>query len=220
VRNSNSDRPRPEISEAILTLFLLPCQFFRHFLSVHTSASDLVVVLATAPGHSSLRFDGMRRTIYNHVLPYTRPVGASDEDAARAVYLRSLRPSSYTIKEREDRMSTGQLIDTLQDLAAMVDKKNKTGERFVPPAKEKNLRNVEFLIAMIMDGEGRSAAVPPVWRVPVERPKPRRRNSVKVALPFPSIDGFVQPDITAADTHLKFATSRYVTRSLGCCIDK
>ena len=72
---------------------------------------------------------------------------------------------------------------------------------------QKNLRNVEFLVAMIMDGEGRSDAVPPVWRIAVDLPKPHRRNSVAAALPFPSIDGSAQPENTAADTHLKFDPS-------------
>jgi hypothetical protein len=151
-----------------------------------------VVVLVIVVSRLSLRSVGMSRTVYNDVLPYTRPVGASDEDAARAVYLRSLRASSYTIKERDSRMSKGQLVDTLQDLAAIVDKKNKTRQRFVPPGKTKNLRNVEFLIAMIMDDEGRSDAVPPVWRVPVESQKSRRRNSVKAALPAPPDDPLIQ----------------------------
>ena len=106
---------------------------------------------------------GMSRMSYNQVLPYTRPVGASDEDAARAVYLRDLRPSAYRKTERADQEAHGEVKETLIDLAARVDKKNKTQERFAPPAKQKNLRNREFLIAMIMDDEGRSAAVPPVY---------------------------------------------------------
>lgn len=113
----------------------------------------------------------------------------------------------YTRLERDSQRSKGELKDTLQDPAAMVDRKNKTPERFVPPARQKNLCNVEFLVAMIMDGEGRSDAVPPVWRIAVDLPKPHRRNSVAAALPFPSIDGSAQPENTAADTHLKFDPS-------------
>ena len=199
--NLNSDRPCPEISEAILTLFLLPCPFFRLLFCGYTSENRPVVAPVVAPSLTDLRLDGMSRTVYNQVLPYTRPVGVSDEDAARAVYLRSLRASSYRREERDSQRSKGELIDTLQDLAAIVDKKNKTQERFAPPAKQKNLRNVEFLIAMIMDDEGRSDAVPPVWRVPVELPTKRKRGSVTAALPAPSIDGSARPEITAADTH-------------------
>ena len=158
-----------------------------------------MVVPVAVLSHSSVRLDGMSRTIYNHVLPYTRPVGASGEDAARAVHLRDLRASSYKREERDKRVAAGDSIETLQDLAAKYDKGQ---QRFVPPAKQKNLRNVEFLVAMIMDGEGRSDAVPPVWRVAMDLPKPRRRNSVAAALPFPSIDGSAQPGNTAADTHL------------------
>ena len=50
-----------------------------------------MVAPVVAPSRTSLRLDGVSSTVYNHVLPYTRPVGASDEDAARAVYLRSRR---------------------------------------------------------------------------------------------------------------------------------
>ncbi|DBB03022.1 TPA: hypothetical protein ACH3X1_013441 [Trebouxia sp. C0004] len=137
----------------------------------------------------------MSRTKYNNVLPYTRPVGASDKDAARALYLRDLRPICYKREERDKRVAAGCSIETLQDLAAKYDKGQ---QRFVPPARRKNLRNVEFLVAMIMDGEGRSDAVPPVWRIAVDLPKPHRRNSVAAALPFPSIDGSAQQENTAS----------------------
>ena len=146
----------------------------------------------------------MSRAKYNIVLPYTRPVGASDKDAARAVYLRDLRPSCYKREERDKRVAAGCSIETLQDLAAKYDKGQ---HRFVPPARQKNLRNVELLVGMIMDGEGRSDAVPPVWRIAVDLPKPHRRNSVAAALPFPSIDGSAQHENTVADTHLKFDPS-------------
>ena len=195
----NSDRPCPEISEAILTLFLLLCRFLRLFVCGYTSVNRPVVVPVPPLSHTSLRLDGMSRTAYNHVLPYTRPVGASDEDAARAMYLRCLRASCYRREERDKRVAAGYSIETLQNLAAKYDKGQR---RFVPPARQKHLRNVEFLVAMIMDGEGRSDAVPPVWRVAVDLPKPHRRNSVAAALPFPSIDGSAQPENTAADSHL------------------
>ena len=90
-----------------------------------------------------------------NVLPYTRPVGASDEDAARAGYLTLLRRSGLTKTERGD----GVVKDTLCDLSAKYDRGQ---QRFTPPARKKNLRNVEFLAALILDGEGRSAAVPPI----------------------------------------------------------
>ena len=145
----------------------------------------------------------MSRSQYNKVLPYTRPVGASDEDAARAMCLSMLRPSSYKKEEREDRQARGDSIETLLDLAAMVDKKNKTQERFTPPAKKKNLRNVEFLVAMVMDDEGRSDAVPPIWRTPVDLPVGRKRGRGCAAnvLPAPSIDGSAQPASTANTRH-------------------
>ena len=103
-----------------------------------------MVVPVAALSHTSLRLDGMSRTAYNHVLPYTRPVGASDEDAARAMYLRCLRSSCYRREERDKRVAAG--IETLQDLAAKYDKGQ---QRFVPPARRKHLRNVELLVAMI-----------------------------------------------------------------------
>ena len=190
----NSDRPCPEFSEAIHTLFLLPCQFLRLLLCGYTSVNRPVVVPVPPLSHASLRLDNMSRTIYNNVLPYTRPVGASDEDAARAMYLRCLRASCYRREERDKRVAAGYSIETLQDLAAKYDKGQ---QRFVPPARQKHLR-VEFLVAMIMDGEGRSDAVPPVWRVAVDLPKPHRRNNVTAALPFPSIDGSAQPENTAS----------------------
>lgn len=67
---------------------------------------------------------------------------------------------------------------------------------------------------MIMDGEGRSDAVPPVWRIAVDLPKPRKRDSVAAALPFPSIDHFVQSETAAADTDPKSAPS-FKSVSLG-----
>ena len=163
----------------------------------------------------------MSRTQYNIVLPYTRPVGTSDEDAVRAVYLRGLRRSCYRKEESDAQKARGEVIDTLQDLAAGVDKKNKQQQRFTPPAKEKTLRNVEFLVAMIMDSEGRSAAVPPMWRTPVELSNKRKGGGVAAALPAPSVDGHVQPEITAADTYQKFgpsnsSTSRYVIATCFC----
>lgn len=83
-----------------------------------TSANRPVVVPVPAPSHASLLLDGMSRTIYNSVLPYTRPVGASDEDAARAMYLRCLRASCYSRRDREARVAAGDSIETLQNLAA------------------------------------------------------------------------------------------------------
>lgn len=74
------------------------------------------------------------------------------------MYLRSLRRRSYRKEEQEVRKVEGRSFETLQDLAAMVDRKNKERQRFSPPAKEKTLRNVGFLVAMIMDSEGRSDA--------------------------------------------------------------
>ena len=139
----------------------------------------------------------MSRLKYN-VLQYTRTVDASDEDAARARCLLTMRPSSYSKRDREERAAAGKSIETLQDLAALYDDPAEQ-RRFAPPAKAKNLRNREFLAAMIMDGEGRSNAVPPVWRVPVDLPVGRKRGSACVALPYPSIDGSAQPEAMAAD---------------------
>ena len=119
------------------------------------------------------------------MLSYTRTVDASDEDAARARCLLDMRPSSYSKTDREARTAAGKSIETLQDLAALYDNPAEQ-RRFAPPAKAKNLRNKEFLAAMILDGEGRSHAVPPIWRVPVDLPVGRRRGSVSVALPAPS----------------------------------
>ena len=129
-------------------------------------------------------------------MPYTRPAGAFDEDAARARTLLGLRTSAYRKEEREKQMADGgKLIETLQDLAAKYDKGQ---QRFTPPARKKNLRNVEFLASLILDGEGRSAAVPPIWRIPVDLPSGRKRGHATVALPAPSIDGSVQPEAAAA----------------------
>ncbi|DBB01521.1 TPA: hypothetical protein ACH3X1_000173 [Trebouxia sp. C0004] len=126
----------------------------------------------------------------NYTLPCTRPVGASDEDAARASALLFLRPSAYRKGERKKQMAdNGKLIETLEHLAAKYDKGQ---QRVTPPARKKNLRNVEFFASLILDGEGRSAAVPPIWRTPVDRPTGRKRGSASVALPAPSIDGSVQ----------------------------
>jgi len=167
--------------------------FLRHFFllsgSARTSVTGCAVKLTPASCYTDLATDGMSRVKYS-VLPYTRPVGASDEDATRARQLLTMRSSSYNRGERERRKAAGDSIETLQDLAFKYDKEQ---QRFAPPAKEKNLRNVEFLAAMILDGEGRSAAVPPIWRTPVDLPTGRKRRSVNVTLPAPSIDGSVQP---------------------------
>ena len=93
--------------------------------------------------------DSMSRTAYNHVLPYARPVEASDEDTARAMYLRCLRASCYRREERDKRVAAGYSIETLQDLAA---KHDKGQQRFVPPARQKHLRNVEFLVHSMFCG--------------------------------------------------------------------
>ncbi|KAL3135430.1 hypothetical protein ABBQ32_007612 [Trebouxia sp. C0010 RCD-2024] len=156
----------------------------------------------------------MSRVKYS-VMQYTRTVGASDEDAARARSLLTMRPSSYSKRDREARTAKGENIETLQDLAAKYDDPAEQ-RRFAPPAKAKNLRNVEFLAAMILDGEGRADAVPPIWRTPVDLPVGRKRGSAGVALPAPSIDGSAQPEVTAANLHLRFepsihSVSRYVT---------
>ena len=110
----------------------------------------------------------MSRVKYN-MLAYPRTVDTSDEDAARARGLLTMRLSSYSRTDREARTAKGDSIETVQDLAAKYDDPAEQ-RRFAPPAKAKNLRNREFLVAMIMDGEGRSHAVPPVWRVPVDLP--------------------------------------------------
>ena len=121
----------------------------------------------------------MSRSKYT-VLQYTKTVDASDEDAARARSLLTMRFSSYSKIDREERTAKGQSIETVQDLAAKYDNPAEQ-RRFAPPAKAKNLRNRELLVAMILDGEGRSHAVPPIWRVLVDLPVGRRRGSVSVA---------------------------------------
>ena len=152
----------------------------------------------------------MSRSKYN-VLQYTRTKDASDEDAARAKSLLTMRLSSYSRTHREERTAKGKSIETVQDLAAKYDNSAEQ-RRFAPPAKAKNLRNREFLVAMILDGEGRSHAVPPIWRVPVDLPVGRKRGSVSIALPAPSIDGSAQPEVTAANVHPSIhSVSRYVT---------
>lgn len=159
------------------------------------------------------------------VLQYTRTAGASDEDAARARSLLTMRPSSYIKRDREGRTAKGDIIETLQDLAALYDDPAEQ-QRFTPPAKEKNLRNREFLSAMILDGEGRADAVPPIWRTPIVLPVGRKRGSACVALPAPSVDGSAQPEVTAANFHLRFelsshSVSRYVTLcGMAACITK
>lgn len=158
----------------------------------------------------------MSRSTYN-VLQYTRTVDATDEDAARARSLLIMRPSSYSKCDREARLARGDSIETLQDLAAQYDDPAEQ-RRFAPPAKAKNLRNREFLAAMILDGEGRSHAVPPIWRVPVDLPVGRKRGSAGVALPAPSVDGSAQPEVTAANVHLRFDPSIHsVSRYVALC---
>ena len=158
----------------------------------------------------------MSRVKYN-VLAYPRTVDASDEDAARARCLLTVRLSSYSRTDREARTAKGDSIETVQDLAAKYDDPAEQ-RRFAPPAKAKNLRNREFLVAMIMDGEGRSHAVPPVWRVPVDLPVGRKRGSAGVALPAPSVDGSAQPDVTAANVHPRFDPSIHsVSRYVALC---
>lgn len=106
--------------------------------------------------------------------------------------------------------------ETVQDLAAKYDNPAEQ-RRFTPPAKAKNLRNREFLAAMILDGEGRSHAVPPIWRVPVDLPVGRKRGS-GVALPAPSINGSAQPEVTAPNIHLRFDPSIHsVSRYVALC---
>ena len=158
----------------------------------------------------------MSRSTYN-VLQYTRTVDATDEDAARARSLLTMRLSSYSKTDREARLAKGQSIETVQDLAAKYDNPAEQ-RRFAPPAKAKNLRNREFLVAMILDGEGRSHAVPSIWRVPVDLPVGRKRGSAGVALPAPSVDGSAQPEVTAANVHLRFDPSIHsVSRYVALC---
>ncbi len=98
------------------SLSVLPTSFLWLYKRESTRGPSLADL-----SHTNLRSDGMSRTIYNNVLPYTRPVGASDEDAARAVYLRGLRPSCYKRDERDKRVAAGDSIETLQHLAATKD---------------------------------------------------------------------------------------------------
>jgi hypothetical protein len=107
-------------------------------------------------------------------LQYVPPEGASDENQARVRYLINLRKSSLTKREREQAAAAGKPTERLQDLAAKFDSGR---QRFIPPVAKKNLRNTEFLIALILDGEGRSDAVPPKWREPIDIKVDRKKDS-------------------------------------------
>ncbi|DBA86107.1 TPA: hypothetical protein ACH3X1_005626 [Trebouxia sp. C0004] len=132
----------------------------------------------------------MSRTIYNHVLPYTRPVRASDEDTLRAVYLRSLRASSYRREQLDRQRIKAELIDTLQA------RQRTATVRATSQAEEPAQRGV--LDSHDIRRRGQVGRRKPVWRVAVKLPKPHKRNSVKAALPAPSINGSVQPEISTA----------------------
>ena len=82
-----------------------------------------------------------------------KPAGVSKENEQRALVLCNMRQNKMKPKEPPR--------ETLWDLAAKYDKG--VGRRW----KSQNvLHNREFLIALILDGEGRSDAVPPSWREP------------------------------------------------------
>ena len=54
VGNSNSDRPCPEISEAILTHFFLLYRFFRLLFSLHANVSESVVEPQAVTGRARM----------------------------------------------------------------------------------------------------------------------------------------------------------------------
>ena len=107
----------------------------------------------------------MGQVTYVDPLPYDPSAGATDESKARARYLRHLRLSAYRSEEASKRIARGQTTESLEMLAAKHDKHR---QRYAPPVAKKVLRNREFLVAMILDGENRSDAVPAAWRTPVQ----------------------------------------------------
>ena len=131
VANLNNDRPPPEISEDIFTHFFLRLSFFLVCRCASTSFILRGCSYDCLQLYTHQLSDGMSRV--NYTLPYTRPVGASDEDASRARTLLGLRRSALTKTERED----GVVKDTLCDLLAKYDKGQR---RFTPPARKKNLQ--------------------------------------------------------------------------------
>ncbi|DBB05686.1 TPA: hypothetical protein ACH3X1_012297 [Trebouxia sp. C0004] len=75
----------------------------------------------------------------NTILPYTRPEGASDEDAARARTLLRLAPAPTARRSAKGKWPT---TENSSIPCRMADEGQ---QRFTPPARKKNLRNVEFL---------------------------------------------------------------------------
>ena len=82
-----------------------------------------------------------------------KPAGVSKENEQRALVLCNTRQNKMKSNEPPK--------ETLWDLAAKYDKG--VGRRW---RSQNVLHNKEFLIALILDGEGRPDAVPPSWCEP------------------------------------------------------
>ncbi|DBA79709.1 hypothetical protein WJX77_006565 [Trebouxia sp. C0004] len=88
-----------------------------------------------------------------------KPVGVSEDGKNRALVMCNMRQNKLTKTERQ--ALRGPPPETLWELAAKHDKG--VGRRW---KSQKVLHNREFVIALILDGEGYSDAVPPSWREP------------------------------------------------------
>ncbi len=89
---------------------------------------------------------------------------------SRALALCGLRKNRWRPEEREAHAGE----DMLEELSGQNDPE---GRR----KKGRTLRNEEFLVALILDGEGRGDAVPPSWREPMEHLMNRNKRSRAVA---------------------------------------
>ena len=98
------------------------------------------------------------------MLGYIPPEGASEANAARARAVCGFRRLRLRPEEK--------FQETLQELAAKYDSK--------PPRRWKAhnvLHNDEFLVAMILTGEGRHDAIPPEWQQPSDQFRENRKRS-------------------------------------------
>ncbi|DBB07017.1 TPA: hypothetical protein ACH3X1_011608 [Trebouxia sp. C0004] len=105
------------------------------------------------------------------MLGYIPPEGASEANVTRARALCYLRKNRLRADERQKHAGE----DTLEELAKKHDSN--------PPRRTANrvLHNAEFLVAMILEGEGRHDAIPPEWQQPSAHFEENRKRSREAA---------------------------------------
>ena len=99
-----------------------------------------------------------------------QPDGASEVNVSRARVLFALRKNRFRVEERKAHAGE----DTLEELSGQHHPERRLN-------KARTLRNEEFLVALILDGEGRGDALPPSWREPMDHLMSRNKRSRAVA---------------------------------------